>query len=108
VAGLGETLAERVHEESNRSGRLRIEHTHHGHWRLLRARRERPRRCRAAEERTELAPLHSITSLASARSVGGGVRPRTLAVLRLMTNSYLVGACTGKSPGFSPLKIRST
>src|SRR4029434_9435775 len=36
---------------------------------------------------------YSITSSARARSVGGSVRPRTLAVLRLMTNSYLVGAC---------------
>src|SRR5262249_19011159 len=37
---------------------------------LLRARRERPRR-RAAEQRDELAPLHSITSSARASSVGG-------------------------------------
>jgi hypothetical protein len=35
-------------------------------WLLLRARRERPRSRRAAEERDELAALHSITS--SARS----------------------------------------
>ena len=27
--------------------------------------------------------------------------------LRLITKSYLVGACTGRSAGFSPLKIRS-
>src|SRR5262249_57609964 len=33
---------------------------------LLRARRERPRQRRAAEERDELAALHSITSSASA------------------------------------------
>jgi hypothetical protein len=31
-----------------------------------------------------------------------------LAVLRLITNSYLVGACTGRSAGFSPLRMRST
>jgi hypothetical protein len=31
-----------------------------------------------------------------------------VAVLRLMTSSYFVGACTGKSPGFSPLRMRST
>src|SRR5262249_18156972 len=35
---------------------------------------------------------HSITSSARARSVGGISRPSTLAVLRLMTSSYLVGA----------------
>jgi hypothetical protein len=31
-----------------------------------------------------------------------------LAVLRLIANSYLVVACTGKSAGFSPLRMRST
>ena len=35
-------------------------------------------------------------------------RPSALAVLRLMTSSYLVGACTGRSAGFSPLRMRST
>src|SRR5262249_58897597 len=40
---------------------------------------------------------HSITSSARARSVGGTSRPSALAVLRLMTSSYLVGACTGRS-----------
>jgi hypothetical protein len=51
---------------------------------------------------------YSITSSARARSVGGTVRPSNLAVLRLMTNSYLVGACTGRPAGFSPLRMRST
>jgi len=45
---------------------------------------------------------YSITSSARASSVGGMVRPSALAVLRLITSSYLVGACTGKSAGFSP------
>ena len=36
----------------------------------------------------------------------GTSRPSTLAVLRLITVSYLVGACTGRSPGFSPLRMR--
>src|SRR5262249_42882489 len=35
-------------------------------------------------------------------------RSSALAVLRLITSSYLVGACTGKSAGFAPLRIRST
>ena len=30
------------------------------------------------------------------------------AVLRLMTSLYLVNACTGRSAGFSPLRMRST
>src|SRR5215471_18658948 len=53
---------------------------------LLRARRERPRRHRAAEQRDERAPFHSITSSARASSVGGISRPRALAVLRLSTS----------------------
>src|SRR5262249_51709395 len=76
--------------------------------RLLRARRERPRGCRAAESQDELAPVHAITSSARASSVSGTVSPSPLAVLRLSTSSYLVGACTGRSAGFSPLRIRST
>src|SRR5436309_12332758 len=76
--------------------------------RLLRARRERPRGCRAADERDERAPFHSITSSARASTPGGMVRPSALAVFRFITNSYLVGACTGRSAGFSPLRMRST
>src|SRR5216684_6789780 len=59
--------------------------------RLLRARRERPGRCRAAEERDELAPIHSITSSAATCSVSGTFRPSVFAVFRLMTSSNLVG-----------------
>src|SRR5919197_6334200 len=79
---------------------------------LLRGRRERPRGCRAAQQRDELAALHlrghSITSSARASSVGGTSRPSAFAVLRLITSSYLVGACTGRLAGFSPLRTRST
>src|SRR5262245_25010023 len=75
---------------------------------LLRARCKRPRSRPAAEQRDELAPLHSITSSERASSVGATSRPSALAVLRLITSSYLVGACTGISAGFSPLRMRST
>ena len=51
---------------------------------------------------------YSMTSSALARSLGGTSRPRALAVLRLNASSYLVGACTGRSAGFSPLRMRST
>src|SRR5262249_42839135 len=63
----------------------------HRHRRLLRPRRERPRR-RAAEQRDELAAshLHSMTSSARASSVGGMSMPIALAALRLMTSSYFV------------------
>src|SRR5262249_46460582 len=64
--------------------------------RLLRARRERPHSRRAAENRDERTSVHSITSSARASSVGGTSMPSALAVWRLMTSSYLVGACTGR------------
>ena len=50
----------------------------------------------------------SITSSALAISVGGRLRPSARAVLRLMMNSNLVGACTGRSAGLAPFKMRST
>ena len=86
-----------------------VKKTHYRCRLLLRARRKRPCRRRTAESRDELPPSHhSITSSARASSVGGTSRPSALAVLRLITNSNLVGACTGRSAGFSPLRMRST
>jgi hypothetical protein len=52
-------------------------------------------------------PHHSITSSAVANSVSGMVRPSTLAVLRLMTSSIFVTCGTGRSAGFSPLRMRA-
>jgi len=49
-----------------------------------------------------------VTSSAATCSVSGTLRPRAFAVFRLMTSSYLVGTCTGRSAGFSPLRMRST
>src|SRR6516162_7070993 len=49
---------------------------------------------------------HSITSSAATSDLSGTVRPSALAVLRLMTNSNLVGLITGRSAGFSPLRMR--
>jgi hypothetical protein len=64
-------------------------------------------RRRAPEPRDERPALHWITSSAVANSVSGIVRPSALAVLRLMTSSNLVGCWTGRSAGFSPLRMRS-
>src|SRR5262249_42499869 len=58
-----------------------------------RARRERPRR-RAAEQRDELAALHSITSSARASSVGGtvgGVRTDIRGSERTRPRKWLLG-----------------
>src|SRR5262249_46386727 len=71
---------------------------------LLRPRRHRP--CgRTAEQRYELAPLHSITSSTVASSCAGTSRPSALAVCILMMNSNLVDCTTGRSAGFAPLMI---
>jgi TRAP-type uncharacterized transport system substrate-binding protein len=55
---------------------------------------------------TEKLGFHSITSSASASSVGGTFRPIARAVTKLMTRSNLVGCATGRSAGFSPLRMR--
>src|SRR4051794_2771544 len=75
---------------------------------LLRASREWPCHGGAAEPSDELTAPHSITSSARASSVGGISRPSTLAVVRLMMRSNLVGCSTGMSAGFAPRRILST
>src|SRR5262249_50042868 len=105
---LTQTLAERDHKLRRIQKRRVADKPDHWHCRLLRPRPQRPCR-RTAEQRDEIAPPdHSITSSARASSVSGTVRPNAFAVLRLITRSYLVGDCTGSSPGFSPLRMRST
>jgi hypothetical protein len=47
---------------------------------------------------------HSITSSVRARSEMGESRFSALAVFRLINSSNLAACCTGRSPGFSPLK----
>jgi hypothetical protein len=108
VAGFAEAFRERGRMASGAIERSTADKADYGHRRLLRARRERPRSRRAAEQRDERAPPHSITSSARARTGVGISRPRAFAVLTLMTSSYLVGACTGRSVGFSPRRMRST
>jgi transposase len=50
--------------------------------------------------------LYSITSSARASRVAGTSRPSVLAVLRLMNSSTFVTCWTGRSAGFSPLRMR--
>src|SRR5262249_61007685 len=96
VAGFMEAFAKRGHVARVGIGRPGSDKPDRRQRRLLRARRERPRR-RAAEQGDELAALytHSITSSARVMRVGGTSRPSALAVLRVMTSSHLVGAGTG-------------
>src|ERR1700730_2747771 len=73
---------------------------------VLGTRQQGPGKRRAAGKRDELATPHSITSSASCWRCKGTSRPSALAVLRLITSSYLNGAWTGSSLGFSPLRMR--
>src|SRR5262249_53098261 len=104
-AGLLQALAERAQALCVHVGVIDAHKSNYWNCGLLRPRRERPRG-RAAEERDELAPFHSITSSASASNLSGISRPSALAVLRLITSSNFVGSITGRSPGFSPLRMR--
>src|SRR5215472_15426885 len=96
IARFAQSLTEGGQREGVGFGRSGCEIPDHRHRRLLRARCERPRSRRAAEQRDELAAPHSITSSAATSRPGGTVRPSAFAVLRLIVSSYLVGACTGK------------
>jgi hypothetical protein len=49
---------------------------------------------------------YSITSSARPSNGSGMLRPSALAVLRLITRLSLTACITGKSLGFSPLRIR--
>src|SRR5262249_54069403 len=89
--GLIQALVERSQEVRESFSRPSVKEADHLHRRLLGVRRERPRGCRAAEQRDELASSHSMTSSARASSVGGTSRPSVFAVCRFMMNSNLVG-----------------
>src|SRR5215207_2867424 len=56
----------------------------------------------------EFPPPHSITSSARARRAGGITSPSARATFRFTTSSNFVGACTGRSPAFSPPSILAT
>src|SRR6516162_3156783 len=105
IAGLIQPLAETGELLREWLGGTAVQKSDHRHRRLLRAHHERPAGC-AAEKRDERAPLHSITSSARASSLSGIWRPSAFAVLRLMINSSFVACMTGRSAGFSPLRMR--
>ena len=56
----------------------------------------------------DMTKFYSITTSAVASSAGDIASPSALAAFRFTTSSYFVGACTGRSAGFSPLRMRST
>src|SRR5215471_6543402 len=106
ISGIVQTIAKCSHVVlSLVEGRVADE-SDHRHRRLLRSRSQRPRGCRAAEQRDELAAFHSITSSASKSRLSEILMPSFLAALRLTTNSNFVGRSTGKSAGWVPLRMR--
>src|SRR5262249_13498523 len=109
VAAPAQSFAETPPSIGERLRRAELEQPDSRHRHLLRARREWPRCCRAAEERHELATAaHSITSSARASTLAGISMPSALAALRLMISSYLVGACTGRAAGLSTFTMPSS
>jgi len=105
VAAFHEAFAERGRTARGGIERPAIDKSNDRHRRLLCARREWARGRRAAEQRDEVAPLHSITSSARASNIGGTSSGSALAVLRLITSSNVVGWRTGRSAGRAPLRI---
>src|SRR5262245_61454383 len=105
VAGFAEALA-KLGAKGRRGGRgAGADKTNCRYRRLLRPRRQRPRRA-AAEQRDDFAPPHhSITSSARSTRPVGTSWPIALAVRRLMTSSKTVGCSTGMSAGFAPRNI---
>src|SRR5262249_31328116 len=98
--------AQRLRESSAGLARKNEKNAEDRHRRLLRARRQRPRHRRAAEQRDELAPSHSITSSARSKIVVGTSRPKAFAVRKLTAMSNFAGCKNGRSAGFSPLRMR--
>src|SRR5262249_8358297 len=100
------------HVERNTNAEYhRICSARHGDGRLtIRQKRATPRKREkdTAKGQKRARPLHSIISSARESSENGTVRPRALAVLRLITSSKRVGSVTGNSAGFSPLSTRPT
>src|SRR5262249_37534578 len=74
-SGIIQALPDHRDEGRVDGGRTGAEYANHRHRRLLRARHERPRRRRAAEQRDELPPSHSITSSAPASNISGSATP---------------------------------
>src|SRR6185295_16351646 len=99
---------ERSYDVGELVRRCGVQEPDHRHRLLLRARRERPCSRRAAEQRDELAPLHSITLSATESSVGGTVKPSIRAAEAFTNSSSLVTWTTGRSAGFAPLRMRPT
>ena len=62
-------------------------------------------KCHFRTHASQQSKPYSITSSARPSTDTGRSRKSALAVFRLITSSYLVGVCTGRSAGFAPALI---
>src|SRR5262249_8921426 len=76
--------------------------THHRDYKITSARALPKAQMRAVNGGAD----YSKTSAAAITSPGGLVSPKALELVRLMHISALEDRCTGRSPGFSPVRIR--
>jgi len=106
VQTLPESLQTRIGVKGGRAGTEPTDPVHFR--RLLRFGDKRRHEDTQGKRDAEHACCHWSTSSAWKSSVGGIVRPRALAALRLMTSSNLMGRSTGRSAGVAPFRILST
>src|SRR5262249_23013912 len=66
------------------------------------------RRSTGCRRRDEMAPSHSMISVAKTSRCSGILSPSASAVFLLMTRSKTIGCSTGRSAGLAPFKMRST
>jgi ABC transporter substrate binding protein len=99
-AALAQATAERYDYGLRIFWRPTAHESNHRHRRLLRARRERPRRHRAAEQRDEIAPLHSITSSAATR-----IRSLSAVILRAADRDLVLVGHGGLSIASCPVSV---
>jgi hypothetical protein len=107
----GEDASEPINDRESVAGVVRLVHLRlHGEHDTLNEcghaeKRKQPSDPELPALRRLLPGAYWITSSARPSSDGGIVRPRALAVLRLITSSNFVACCTGRSAGLAPFKI---
>src|SRR5262245_44194586 len=102
IAGFAQAPTESGYAGGECYSRSAVEETNHRHRWLLRARRERPRRRRAAEQRDELAAFHVDFALPLIASPASACHPASLSFTRatsiILPSAIVRSACADASP----------